>query len=193
MKHLRTFKLYENLDPSNIPGEIQPLEFLRFIGFSPIDCQRILEWWNVNRERFRIHYFPFRSREPIMGCFFEGHDIAINEIPRVPPPIKLFITLHESKHADQFMEGRFEDRYFQTVLRGDLEGFLDGYKELEEEANDYAINSLVELGFGNFILPEENRLRGNEGMGNRVYDMMSRDIARSGALSMSELLMNQII
>jgi hypothetical protein len=139
-----------------------------------------------------VHYFPFTSNEPILGCFFGTDVIAINEKPRVPPEVKLFIALHESKHADQHLEGRFSP-YFETVKNGEMEAFLVCYARLEREANDFAVQAMREMGFNRFIGANETRLRGNEAMGPMVYRMMSSDIEKFKANDMFDLLSNQVI
>lgn len=190
---MKNFKIYESLQNRTIPGQTLPIAFFTDLGFPPREALRLTDWWDRNRSRIRIHYFPFATEAPIMGVFFGEDVIAINQKPMVPPPIKIFIALHESKHADQFMEGRFEEYYFGRVVNRDLTGFLESYAELEREANDYAISSMRDLGFSNFIDPQENRLRGNEGAGRMVYNMMSQDIEKYKPETFTDLLISQII
>lgn len=130
---------------------------------------------------------------PIMGCFFGTDTIAINSKVMLPPQIRLFIALHESKHADQHLEGRFEAGYFNTVVNGDKVEFLRAYTDLEREANDYAIESMRQLGFSDFINMEERRLRGNELAGSIVYDMMREDIQKFDAQNFTDLLIAQVV
>ena len=193
MINLKSYRLYEAIAYNELPGEIPSDVFFTRIGFPPAEALRLIDWWDANRARFDVHYFPFKGNEPIMGVFFDDHVVAINQKAMAPPPIKLFIALHESRHADQYSEGRFEEPYFGTVLAGDREGFLAAYSELEGEANDYAFNCMNELGFGRFIMPQERLLRGNETQGPEVYDMMRADIAKWDPKTFSELLMHQII
>ena len=58
----------------------------------------------------RLHYFPFRSPHPIAGVFLSGDDVAINSKLNMPKEMKLFLSLHESKHADQHKEGDFDEK-----------------------------------------------------------------------------------
>lgn len=176
----------------NLPGIINIGGFISSIRIPSNLQEGVKEWWDLNRKRINLHYFRFRSNQPIMGCFFGTSAIAINEKPMVPPEIKLFIALHESKHADQHLEGRFSP-YFDTVKDGDREGFLRVYSDLEREANLYAISSMREMGFGEFMDFNENRLRGNEGQGQMVYQMMESDIDRFDAKNMFDLLINQVV
>jgi hypothetical protein len=66
------------------------------------------------------------------------------------------------------------------------------YRDLERDANDFAINSMRELGFSGEMDREEMRLRSNEMAGEMVYRMMSNDIERLGATDMFDLLKKQI-
>lgn len=192
MKNLFNFKLFETLAYKELPGRVPAGAFFSLLGFNPQQTLRILEYWEENRGRFDVHYFPFRGNEPILGVFFENATVAINEKARAPKEIKLFIAFHESRHADQYTEGRFEEPYFQTVVNGNKEGFLAAYEELEREANDYAFSCMRDLGFGPFINPQERMLRGNERSGEPVYEMMRRDIEKYNPQTFSELLMDQI-
>jgi hypothetical protein len=106
--------------------------------------------------------------------------------------MKLFVILHESAHCDQHKEGRFMPLYFDTVVEGNKREFLVNYKMLEIEANDFAINSMREIGFAEEMNREERRLRGNENVGDVVYDMMKRDIEKFKPTDFIDLLKQQV-
>jgi hypothetical protein len=144
-----------------------------------------------NRADKKILYFPFKTTKPIFGCFLEKNTVAINSRIFAPPHIKLFIALHESKHCDQYEEGRFY--YFEPVLYNDLPDFLKNYTELEKEANEYAINTLKILGFQKEMRNEERTLRSNENMGNLIFNMMKNDTEVLKAKDMFDLLRKQIL
>jgi hypothetical protein len=82
--------------------------------------------------------------------------------------------------------------YYNTVVNNDKESFLRAYKELEEDANDFAISSMRELEFDREMNSEEQRLRGNEGVGNMVYNMMKDDIEKYQPTDFFDLLRKQI-
>jgi hypothetical protein len=189
MKHLRTFKLFERLDNSTLVTIDQLLER---IGIPNPMRPTIVSWWNENRRNIRIHLFPFNSPQPIAGVFLGEDVIAINERLPMPPHVKLFLALHESRHCDQHREGRLMDGYYETVVRGDMENFLTSYSELERDANDFAINSMREVGFGREMDREEMMLRSNERAGSMVYQMMSADIQRINPVDFFDLLKKQI-
>lgn len=155
--------------------------------------QQVIECWNQNRSHIRIHYFPFSSTQPIAGVFLGVDEIAINQRLSMPSHIKLFLALHESAHCDQHRENRIMSGYYDTVARGDKESFLKSYIELEKEANDFAINSMIEMGFGQEIRKEEPRLRSNERAGEMVYKMMESDIERLNPIDFIDLLKKQIL
>lgn len=166
-------------------------EFLDSIGIRE-GKEEIVEWWNSNREGIKIYYFPFSSRNPIGGCFFGEDSVCINSKIPSPPHIKLFICLHESRHCDQYAEGDFMESYFQTVVDGDKESFLEAYSRLERDANDFAIEGMREMGFAREMVREERGLRGNEEAGPMVFRMMSEDIARINPSNFFDLLSSQI-
>ena len=190
MKHLSTFKLFERLDNSTLVTIEQLLER---IGIPNPMRPQIVTWWNQNRSEIRIHLFPFNSPQPIAGVFLGTDSIAINSRLPMPPHVKLFLALHESRHCDQHAQGIFMEGYYDTVVNGDKDSFLQSYRELEKDANDFAINSMREMGFEREMNMEEMRLRGNEGAGNMVYQMMSNDINTLNPTDFIDLLKKQIL
>ena len=110
----------------------------------------------------------------------------------MPPHVKLFLALHESRHCDQHRQGIFMQGYYDAVINGDRDSFLTAYAELERDANDYAINSMRQIGFDREMNFEEMMLRGNERAGNMVYQMMTSDIERLQPTDFFDLLKKQI-
>ena len=188
MKHLKNFKIFE----SSIGQEVSITDFLRKIRIDESKIPAISEWWSENRSEIKIHLFPFKSPR-IMGVFLGIDTICINDIGFLPPHVKLFLALHESRHCDQHREGRFMSGYYDTVIAGDKAEFLKAYAELEKDANDFAINSMRECGFVREMNMEESRLRMNETMGNQVYDMMTQDINKFNPVDFTDLLKKQIL
>lgn len=194
MKHLKRFN--ESLEKS-FPGEISISDFIDRLneGRTPplgASKETIISWWNQNRSNFKIHYFPFNTQKPIMGCFVGTDRVLINSTPPVPGDIKFFIALHESRHAFQEENSEFTPKYFQTVVDGNKEEFLQNYKELEQDANTYAIDACRTMGFRQ-IISMEHMLRGNENMGEEIYRMMTDDLAKTNASTFFELLEGQIL
>jgi hypothetical protein len=191
MINLKYFnQLFESEDLKS-PG-ISIEEFCERIGIYPPMIINISEWWGKNRSNIKIHLFTFGSRDPIAGIFLGEDTICINEALMMPPHIKMFLALHESRHCDQEAEGLFMEGYYDTVINNDLEGFLEAYQRLEKDANDYAIQSMRDIGFTREMNREENRLRGNEMAGRMVYSMMKRDIERLNPTDFFDLLKKQI-
>jgi hypothetical protein len=188
MKYIKSFKIFESINQPVIPIN----EFLQRIRIPNHLINDISNWWMENRSHIKIHFFPFQSSKPIAGVFLGEDTICINERIPMPPHMKLFLALHESRHCDQHKEGRFMDGYYNTVVNNDKESFLRYYKELEEDANDFAISSMRELGFDREMNSEEQRLRGNEGAGNMVYNMMKDDIEKYQPIDFFDLLRKQI-
>ena len=189
MKYLQTYKLFEDLDNST---QVSIDQFLEKIRIPEFKRPEIISWWNQNRTDFVIHYFDFSSPQPIAGVFLGENIIAINSRLPMPPHIKLFLALHESRHCDQHREGRFMEGYYDTVVNGDKESFLQTYMDLERDANNFAIQSMRECGFDSEMNFEEMRLRGNERAGDMVYRMMSNDIQRLNPTDFFDLLKKQI-
>jgi hypothetical protein len=189
MKHIKSYKLFESLTPDN---QITIEQFLDNIGIRE-NKQQIVEWWNQNRSNIKIYYFQFNSPQPIAGVFLGTDTIAINSRLPMPPHVKLFLALHESRHCDQHAEGILMPGYYDTVVNGDKDSFLQSYRELEKDANDFAINSMRSIGFEREMNMEEMRLRGNEGAGNMVYQMMTNDINRLNSTDFIDLLKKQIL
>jgi hypothetical protein len=188
MKHLKNYKLFENL---NTPISIE--QFLSEINFPQELRTQVINWWNLNRGEFIIHCFNFSSPQPIAGVFLGVDEIAINKRLPMPPHIKLFLALHESGHCNQHREGRFMTGYYDTVIAGNKPAFLQAYMDLEKEANDYAFNSLREMGLERLYQFEESRLRGNQRAGEMVWSMMTADIARFNPNDFIDLLKKQIL
>lgn len=180
---------------TSFPNKITIEEFVDKLRLPMEEKDVIVEWWNKYRKRFGILYFPFNTTEPINGVFIDENTIAVNskEAHRLPSEILLYIVLHESRHADQEVNDKFSERYFNTVLNDNKEEFLKGYKELESDANDYAIKSMEEMGFDNFVNHMGRVIRGNEKEGENVWKMMKKDIEKFQAKSFSELLSKQIL
>lgn len=201
MKHVRNYLSFNKINESSqefeilssLPPAIDISEFTRRIGLNENEGERYTELWTQERPNFKIHFFPFETQFPILGVFFYGEDVCINSRALGPPHIKAFIALHESRHCDQYSDGIFEPQYFQTVVDGNEQQFLTNYRNLEEDANTFALETLTDYGFGNFVRFEERRIRGNENMGPKIYQMMSQDIERTGSTSMAELLASQIL
>lgn len=192
MINLKYFKqLFESEDLISPGRSIE--DFCIGIGINPSMISNISEWWSKNRSNIKIHLFPFSSPDPIAGVFLGDDTVCINESLRMPPHIKMFLALHESRHCDQERKGMFMEGYYDTVINNDLDGFLEAYSKLEKDANDYAINSMREIGFSREMDMEENRLRGNERAGNMVYSMMKRDIERLNPTDFFDLLKKQIL
>ena len=189
MKHLLKFKLFENLDNST---QVSIDEFLEKVGMPESKRPQIINWWNENRRDFIIHYFNFSSPQPIAGCFLDTNIVCINSRLPMPPHIKLFLALHESRHCDQHKEEGFMEGYYNSVVSGDKEYFLQTYAELERDANDFAVQSMRECGFDREISFEEQRLRGNERAGEMVYQMMTNDINRLNPVDFFDLLKKQM-
>jgi len=82
--------------------------------------------------------------------------------------------------------------YYNTVVNGNKEEFLAAYRDLERDANDFAVQSMRYCGFDSEMNFEEMRLRGNERAGDMVYRMMSDDIQRLNPVDFIDLLKKQI-
>lgn len=192
MKHLKRFN--ESLE-KNFPGEISISDFIDKLNERmPLGASKedIISWWNQNRSNFKIHYFPFKTHKPIMGCFVGTDRVLINSTPPVPGDVKFFIALHESRHAFQEENGEFTPKYFQTVVDDNKEEFLRNYRELEEDANNFAFDACRTMGFRQ-LLSMERMLRNNENLGNEVFGMMKDDLAKTNATTFFELLEGQIL
>lgn len=192
MKYIESYKewnkIFENLDN---PIGIQ--EFIENIGIPPTNRDRVIQWWNINRSEIRVHYFRFSASDPIMGVFLSERDVAINSKIPAPGWMKLFLALHESRHTDQHRAGEFMSSYWDTVVAGDEEDFLEAYHSFEKDANDFAFQSMIEMGFEQEMQANESRLRGNEGAGKQVYQMMRRDIQKYQPSDFIDLLKIQVL
>jgi hypothetical protein len=189
---LKSFKewtrVFENLD-----NPVGIREFLENIEISLEKHDRIVQWWEENRSNIRVHYFRFTSENPIMGVFLGERDVAINSKTVAPGWMKLFLALHESRHSDQHREGVLIPGYWDTVVAEDEETFLAAYQYFEQDANDFAVQSMVEIGFEREMQGNERRLRGNEGAGKLVYQMMQRDIEKYQPSDLIDLFKMQIL
>lgn len=196
LKHLKSFThLFESFEDSPVGfPEISITEFLNNIGIRHDKATEVADWWNKNRGHIKIYFFPFKCAQPIAGIFLENDTICVNENFRMAPPhVRLFLALHESRHCDQYAEGIFMDGYYNTVLQNDKNGFIRSYEQLERDCNDFAIDSMREMGFIEEMNREERILRSNERAGAMVYDMMKNDIEKFDPVDMFDLLKKQIL
>jgi hypothetical protein len=192
IKKFNDFLLNESVSEDQLPGMISIEDFLIEIGIREEFIPGVCEWWDLNRQGISIHYFEFNSQDPIIGVYIGENKVAINKRSRELPDFKLFIAIHESFHCDQEKKGEM-DNYFNYAKDGDMREFSNLYQRVEKEANDFAISSMRELGFSQFIDFSERRLRGNEFAGPQVFSMMRRDIQKAGAKNFKDLLLTQIL
>jgi hypothetical protein len=187
----KTFKLFEE----NIRG-IKPVtieEFVDKIKFENKHKENIISWWNENRHDIKIYYFNFSGIGMHgFGSIFGDDSIAINSNKSYHAQFILFIALHESRHVDQYRMGILKP-YFDTVVNNDYSAFLKAYRELEKDANDYAINSMFEIGFLDFIGKNPHGVRGNEDMGSSIFHIMRHIITQYNPSNLIELAHNTII
>lgn len=192
MKHLKKFELFETI--STIPGETTIENYVSQVlpGMSTRDKEKFCDYWNQNRSEYKLHYFKFAV--PILGAAVGEKEIAVNtDIKNLPEHMRLFLPLHESFHLDQNAESdEFSKGYFQSVVDNNLPLFIKSYKRYESEANDYAIQVLRQLDIFTTEL-DERRIRSNEGMVSHIFDMMKKDIKKTGAKTIFELIKTQII
>lgn len=162
--------------------------FINAIGIKEEDKKRVLEWWNENKSHINIYFFPFITNYILEGCVLSSDSIAINsKIQRNDPEIFLYLALHESVHAQQEAEGRLSP-YFDKVAQHDLEGFLEEYKSLEIEANDFACNSMIEMGFDSFISKNRMALKSNENLGHMIFSVIQQEIEKNNPTSFTEMV-----
>jgi len=193
IKRFKDFILNESgVSETELPGLISIENFLSEIGIQENLIPEISDWWNQNREGISIHYFDFGSRDPIIGVYIGENRVAINKKSRDLPDFKLFIAIHESFHCDQDMRGEME-KYFNLVKYGNVTEFSNYYRQIEKEANDFAISSMRNLGFSRFIDSSEKMLRGNEFAFNLVFSDIRRDIEKTGAENFKDLVLSQIL
>ncbi len=119
MKYIKSFKIFENQG-----SETSIEKFLQEIGMSSRNIPLILDWWSKNRNHIKIYHFAFSSPHPIAGVILSENEIAVNKKMNLPPHIKLFLVLHESRHCDQHSQGIFNPEYFETVVQGNKSEFL---------------------------------------------------------------------
>ena len=193
MKNYKQF-LNENSNGKELILDPIPIEsFLTKSGIPNYLVANIAKWWHQNRSHIEIYLFPFNTSKPIMGGIIGENKIAINESSRLPPHIRLFLALHESRHCDQYNEGVFEKGYFQNVESENLKAFLGAYMYMERDANDFAVSSMRDCGFSREMDFEEKRLRKNEEGGEIVYKMMREDITRYNPDNFFDLIKIQIL
>ena len=175
-----------------IPGLLSIEDFLIEIGIKEEFIPGVCEWWGLNRKEISIHYFEFNSQDSIIGVYIGENKVAINKKARHLPDFKLFIAIHESFHCDQEKRGEM-DAYFNYAKKGDVREFSNLYQRVEKEANDFAISSMRDLGFSEFVGFYETDLRRNEFVGSQVFSMMRGDIEKTGAETFKDLLLIQIL
>lgn len=178
-----------------IPGRTGIREILWSTELSPEKASRIIGWWDKHRGDIEIHLLPFVSASPIIGCFVDENQVALNskQMDRIPPEMVPFILLHESRHSDQAREGLYHEEYFRAALEEDRDAFAENYRKAEADANTYALSVMDELGFSIFARVERSRLRANEDAAGQVYEMMREDIKKYHPATFRDLVMKQII
>lgn len=167
-------------------------DFLLEIGIEKESIQKISNWWNKNIKKISIYHLDFKTQDPIIGIYGGENKIFIRKKSETLPEFKLFILIHESFHRIHEKNGTME-KYFNLVKENNLIEFSKVYSRSEKEANDFAISSMVNLGFYNFINSKEKYLRGNEFMGSKIFYIMKNDIEKTGSKNFKELILNQIL
>jgi hypothetical protein len=101
--------------------------------------------------------------------------------------------MHERRHLEQHRDLDFNHIYFYPVQKDDIDLFLSGYIKTEKEANDYALQEMVDLGFYEFVSKFEGSLRSNETIGESVFRTISDDMCKTGSVSFQDLIRSQLI
>jgi hypothetical protein len=161
-----------------------------------IKDDKMVNWWNENKNDIQIKYFDFKTQIPILGCCVNENIIAINnKKPNNNTLLSFFVLLHESRHCKHVKLGLMTD-YFKPVINNDLNAFKKIYLEVEKDANDYAFSVIYELE----LVPKtpqysqfESGLRHNELTYHHVFNMLSNDIKKYGVSNLTELVLNMII
>ena len=145
----------------------------------------VIEWWDNDHANVSIHHFTFKI--PAYGGIIAPDAIALNTIVKDPMLI-IFLLAHEAKHLDQYAQDPqdFMDGYFGTVERDELKPFLEAYRRIESEANDYAFKTMSDLGFEDFA-NNYHSLRGNESAGSSIYRVIKQSI-NAGAKDLFEVI-----
>lgn len=144
--------------------------------------QKTIQWWNKNASDVNIYVFPFKI--PVIGVCVGSDSVCLNEHSFLDSISILFILLHEAGHCK---DSQNEEPYFKTVKENNKEEFIIVYKRAESKANDYAIKAFNEIG-----IPIPPGMRNNENFGDSIFNMMRRDILKTGANSLFELAKIQI-
>jgi hypothetical protein len=190
MKFIKDFHLFESSE--SIPEYVNISDFLNSINATNKLKDSFVKWWDENRSRINILYFPFNTSMPIFGCVFSENTVAINSKMSLPTEFFLYILLHESKHADQEYEGRLSP-YFDTVVENNFKEFSLAYYELELEANVYAEGVLIELGLEHFVKSNSQMLNQNLSATHSVFQHMKKDIERLNPENFQELIRKTIL
>lgn len=190
MKFIKDFGVFESSEAKS--NYVNISDYLNAINISSKFKDSFIEWWNENRNRINILYFPFQTSMPIFGCVFSENSVAINSKMSLPAEFSLYILLHESKHADQEFEGRLSP-YFDYVVENNYEEFSIAYYELELEANVYAESVLIELGLEDFVKSNSAMLNQNLSATHSVFQHMKRDIERLKPKNFQELISKTIL
>lgn len=167
-------------------------DFLFEIRIEEKSIPGICQWWNKHVRDISIFHLDFKTQEPIIGIYAGKDKVFVNKKSNVSPEFKLFIAIHESFHRNHEKNGDMEN-YFILAKGNKLEEFSKIYNRSEREANDFAISSMRDLGFSQFIDSSERMIRGNELSGSQVFTMMKRDIEKTGAKTFKDLLLIQIL
>lgn len=180
----------ENIDLHK-PASISIEDFVNQIGIKEGYKQRVVEWWNENKSHIKIYFFPFNTDVMIGGCVLSSDSIAINSKFENNSEKLLYMALHETAHVQQEIEGRLSP-YFDTVVQNDIHSFLDAYTSLEIEANNFAHNSMLEMGFDSFIREYGVSIRLNEYAGSMVYPTMQSQIKKHNPTNFIEMVEKMI-
>jgi hypothetical protein len=190
MSYSNNFQVYEKSDNSNL---INIEQLVDEIGISDFMKPGVISWWNKNKRDIKMYFLPFLRRKPLAALFLSEDTIVINEKLKMSPHVRLFLILHETHHCEQYKDGRFTKGYYETVLRNDRESFTKAYVELQKEANDFAINSMIEIGFDIEMEVAEMRLRASERSADTIYNLMKEEISTLDPNNITEFQIKQIL
>lgn len=183
----------EALNPGIDEHELLTIEEFteEIFGGADEDVECLRRKWNEHLPDARIYHFRFNTPHPILGVFLGVNEVAVNDMPRVPPHIKMFVAFHEARHGRQHQRDIFMDGYYHSVRLGNKDFFSRVYKRLEQDANNFAAKMMRSCHMLRDF--EEDMLRKNELGSGEIYKMMRDDIEMYEPEDFIDLLKKQIL
>jgi hypothetical protein len=132
--------------------------FLSKIGVPDEEIDEIMNILDNLNIDFKIHYVELPDRN-VVGGMIDTDNVLLNANFNIPfldeLKFTLYVVLHEARHLIQYNQNQY-DKYIKLAVDGDYDAFKDLYIYLERDANDFAEEIMLKLGYTDLSMFRQN-------------------------------------